>query len=164
MIVYVINEESRTGQVQYRKNNQEQKSGLNNYTMWFPWSHRIFILLKTSPLNCNWTIHLISRDVVTELTKNQRKTKSLSCFFSGDLTIILTMHLVTLKSRLFSRCVFIGSTTKVLWAAGTANVFCQTETSLHLKSHVPLTSQEMQHELCSHINQAKQGYSLHSDN
>lgn len=71
------------------------------------------------------------------------------------------MNLVTLKSRLFSRGVFIGCATEVLRSAGTANVFSQTEESLHLNSLVPLTSQEMQLELCSHINQTKWEYSLH---
>lgn len=68
---------------------------------------------ESSPLNCNWIIYLVL-DVVTELTKKKRKTKSLSCFSSGDLTIIHTMNLVTLESCLFSRCVFIGCATTVL--------------------------------------------------
>lgn len=65
--------------------------------------------------------------------KIKRKTKSLSCFSSGDLTIIHTMNLVTLESCLFSRRVFIGCDTEVLWAAcswaGLRHPFIWTATS-----------------------------------
>lgn len=51
---------------------------------------------------------------VLSLSSQKKETKSLSCFSSGDLTIIHTMNLVTLESRLFSRRVFVGCVTKVL--------------------------------------------------